>query len=142
MYFIFLFIFYRSQVVREACITVAYMSQVLRLKVDRFLEALMQNIINLIPNSAKVMSTSGIVAMRFIIQNTFSQRFLPIICSNISSKSRDIRRHCCEFLDQLLHTWPTATLVRKYLILQFLINVSHVVEIMIRVIYGKCSMNS
>ena len=113
-------VFYRSQVVREACITVAYMSQVLRLKVDRFLEALMQNIINLIPNSAKVMSTSGIVAMRFIIQNTFSQRFLPIICSNISSKSRDIRRHCCEFLDQLLHTWPTATLVRKYLIPQFL----------------------
>ena len=111
MYFIF--IFYRSQVVREACITVAYMSQVLRLKVDRFLEALMQNIINLIPNSAKVMSTSGIVAMRFIIQNTYSQRFLPIICSNISSKSKDIRRHCCEFLDQLLHTWPTQTLVRK-----------------------------
>merc|ERR1712223_1553537 len=108
----------RSQVVREACITVAYMSQVLRLKVDRFLEALMQNIINLIPNSAKVMSTSGIVAMRFIIQNTFSQRFVPIICSNISSKSRDIRRHCCEFLDQLLHTWPTATLERHLTILQ------------------------
>merc|ERR1712223_1121366 len=108
----------RSQVVREACITVAYMSQVLRLKVDRFLEALMQNIINLIPNSAKVMSTSGIVAMRFIIQNTFSQRFLPIICSNISSKSRDIRRHCCEFLDQLLHTWPTQTLERHLTILQ------------------------
>jgi len=108
----------RSQVVREACITVAYMSQVLRLKVDRFLEALMQNIINLIPNSAKVMSTSGIVAMRFIIQNTHSQRFLPIICSNINSKSRDIRRHCCEFLDQLLHTWPTATLERHLTILQ------------------------
>ena len=44
----------RSQVVREACITIAYMSQLLRLKVDRFLEALMQNLINLIPNSAKV----------------------------------------------------------------------------------------
>ena len=101
----------RSQVVREACITIAYMSQVLRQKVDRFLEALMQNIINLIPNSAKVMSSSGIVAMRFIIQNTYSQRFVPIICSNIHSKSKDIRRHCCEFLDQLLHTWPTQTLV-------------------------------
>ena len=107
----FRFLFYRSQVVREACITIAYMSQVLRQKVDRFLEALMQNIINLIPNSAKVMSSSGIVAMRFIIQNTFSQRFVPIICSNIHSKSKDIRRHCCEFLDQLLHTWPTQTLV-------------------------------
>jgi hypothetical protein len=88
------------------------MSQVFRLKVDRFLEALMQNLINLIPNSAKIMSSSGIVAMRFIIQNTFSQKFLPIICSNIASKSREIRRHCCEFLDQLLHTWPTQPLVR------------------------------
>merc|ERR550532_2806089 len=108
----------RSQVVREACITVAYMSQVLRLKVDRFLEALMQNLINLIPNSAKIMSSSGIVAMRFIIQNTFSQKFLPIICSNINSKSREIRRHCCEFLDQLLHTWPTQPLERHLTILQ------------------------
>merc|ERR550532_611625 len=108
----------RSQVVREACITIAYMSQVLRLKVDRFLEALMQNLINLIPNSAKIMSSSGIVAMRFIIQNTFSQKFLPIICSNIASKSREIRRHCCEFLDQLLHTWPTQPLERHLTILQ------------------------
>ena len=87
------------------------MSQTLRQKVDRFLEALMQNIINLIPNSAKVMSTSGIIAMRFIIQNTHSQRFVPIITSNINSKSREIRRQCCEFLDQLLHTYPTHTLV-------------------------------
>lgn len=107
----------RSQVVREACISIAYLSQSLRLKVDRFLESLMQNLINLIPNSAKVMSTSGIVAMRFIIQNTHSQRFVPIICSNISSKSRDIRRHCCEFLDQLLHTWQAQTLERHLPIL-------------------------
>merc|ERR1719412_2419544 len=107
----------RSQVVREACITIAYMSQMLRPKVDRFLEALMQNLINLIPNSAKIMSTSGIVTMRFIIQHTHSQRFVPIICNNINSKSRDIRRHCCEFLDQLLHTWPNGTLERHVNIL-------------------------
>ena len=108
----------RSQVVREACITIGFMSQTLRHKVDRFLEALMQNIINLIPNSAKVMSSSGIVCMRFIIQNTHAGRFLPIICSNINSKSREIRRACCEFLDQLLHTWPTHTLERHINILQ------------------------
>merc|ERR1712223_817655 len=107
----------RSQVVREACITIAYMSQMLRLKVDRFLEALMQNLINLIPNSAKIMSTSGIVTMRFIIQHTHSQRFVPIICNNINSKSRDIRRHCCEFLDQLLHTWPNGCLERHVTVL-------------------------
>ena len=65
----------------------------------------------------QVMSTSGIVTMRFIIQNTHSQRFVPIICNNINSKSRDIRRHCCEFLDQLLHTWPNGTLERHVNIL-------------------------
>ena len=106
------------QVVREACITIGYMSQQLRHRVDRFLEALMQNIISLIPNSAKVMSSSGIVCMRFIIQNTYSARFIPIITSNVSSKSKEIRKHCCEFIQQLLHTWPTHALEKHKDILQ------------------------
>jgi hypothetical protein len=94
------------------------MSQQLRHRVDRFLEALMQNIINLIPNSVKIMSTSGSVCMRFIIQNTFSARFIPIITSNVSSKSREIRRYCCEFIQQLLHTWPTHALEKHKDLLQ------------------------
>lgn len=108
----------RSQVVREACITIAYFTQQLGHKVDRFLETLLQNLINLIPNSAKVMSTSGIVCVRFVIQHTYNARFVPIFTSNVASKSRDIRRHCCEFLDQLLHTWPTHCLERHVAILQ------------------------
>ena len=63
-----------SQVVREACITIAYLSQQLHHKADRLLEALLQPIINLIPNSAKVMSTSGITCVRFVIQHTYSAR--------------------------------------------------------------------
>ncbi|CAB4065470.1 CLASP1_2 [Lepeophtheirus salmonis] len=85
----------RSQVVREACITIAYMTQQLNHKVDRFIEALLQYIINLISNSAKVMSTSGIVCVRFIIQYTYSSRFIPIITSSIEGKSREIRKQCC-----------------------------------------------
>ena len=38
----------RSQVVREACITISYMSQQLKHRADRFVEALMQSVINLI----------------------------------------------------------------------------------------------
>ena len=94
------------------------MSQQLRHRVDRFLEALMQNIINLIPNSAKVMSSSGIVCMRFIIQNTYSARFIPILISNLSSKSRDIRRHGFEFIQQVLHTWPTHALEKHKELIQ------------------------
>ncbi|XP_059082862.1 CLIP-associating protein 1-like isoform X2 [Tigriopus californicus] len=108
----------RSQVVREACITVAYLSQQMGHKVDRLLEILFQNIINLIPNSAKVMSSSGIICIRFIIQNTFSSRFVPIITCNVTSKSRDIRRHCCEFLDLILHSWPTQSLEKHAHLIQ------------------------
>ena len=63
------------------------------------------------------MATSGIVCIRFIIQNTYSARFLPIICQNVTSKSKEIRRHICEFLDQLLHTWPTHALEKHITIL-------------------------
>jgi CLIP-associating protein 1/2 len=44
----------RSQVIREACITIAYMSKLLRLRVDNFCIYIFQEMINLIQNSAKV----------------------------------------------------------------------------------------
>lgn len=47
---------FRSQVVREACITIAFMSQQLQNKLDHFAEALLNPLIILIPNSAKVTS--------------------------------------------------------------------------------------
>ncbi|XP_035227024.1 CLIP-associating protein 2-like isoform X4 [Stegodyphus dumicola] len=97
----------RSQVVREACITIAYLSQQLGTKLDHFAETLLPSLINLIPNSAKIMSTAGIVAIRFIIRYTHVSRLIPIITSHLSSKSKDIRKTCFEFLDQLLVTWPT-----------------------------------
>ena len=45
----------RSQVVREACITIAFLAQQLGSpRLDQFAEALLPHLINLIPNSAKV----------------------------------------------------------------------------------------
>jgi CLIP-associating protein 1/2 len=44
----------RSQVVREACVTVAYFAQELKHKFDHFAETLLPPLINLIPNSVKV----------------------------------------------------------------------------------------
>merc|ERR1719270_3314698 len=108
----------RSQVVRECCITIAYLSQTLKNKVDRFLEFLMPPLIQLVPNSAKIMATSGIVCLKFILQNTFSPRFIPIICSSSASKSKEIRRPICEFLAIMLHTWPTHNLEKHVALLQ------------------------
>lgn len=108
----------RSLVVREACITVAYMSNQLKQKMDHFAEQVLPNLIHLIQNSAKVVASAGVVTIRFILQHTHAPRLVPIVVSNISHKSRDIRRACCEFLDQLLHTWSRHSLEKHIPLLQ------------------------
>ena len=50
----------------------------------------MPHLINLIQNSAKVMASSGIVAIRFLIENTPKTRLIPPIASGISSRSKEI----------------------------------------------------
>ncbi|XP_052252616.1 CLIP-associating protein 1-like isoform X3 [Dreissena polymorpha] len=108
----------RSQVVREACISVAYYAQRLANKFDHSAETLLPVLINLIPNSAKVMSTSGLTCIRFILQHTFASRLIPIITTNQTSKASIIRRVCFEFMNQVLHTWPTHILEKHIAILQ------------------------
>ena len=58
----------RSQIVREACITIAYLSQLVGQRLEHFAEQAMSHLINLIQNSAKVMASSGCVAIRFLIE--------------------------------------------------------------------------
>ncbi|CAH1111377.1 unnamed protein product [Psylliodes chrysocephalus] len=109
----------RSQVVREACITISYLSQTMGNKFDKTAELLLQHLINLIQNSAKVMATSGQITVRFLIQYTHSTRLIPIITNNsIKSKSKDIRRACCEFLEMILTQWPRHPLERHIPTLQ------------------------
>ncbi|KAL3286277.1 hypothetical protein HHI36_000786 [Cryptolaemus montrouzieri] len=109
----------RSQVVREACISIAYLAQTLGNKFDKATELLMPPLINLIQNSAKVMATAGIVTIRFIIQSSHNSRLIPILTSNAAtSKSKDIRRSCCEFLEHILTQWPSHSLERHIGLLQ------------------------
>uniref|UniRef100_A0A087X3P3 Cytoplasmic linker associated protein 1a n=1 Tax=Poecilia formosa TaxID=48698 RepID=A0A087X3P3_POEFO len=107
----------RSQVVREACITLGHLSSVLRNKFDHGAESVMPTLLNLVPNSAKVMATSGAAAIRLILRHTHYPRLIPIITSNCSSKSVAVRRRCYEFLDLLLQEWHTATLERHVAVL-------------------------
>uniref|UniRef100_A0A8C6XVM6 Cytoplasmic linker associated protein 1 n=1 Tax=Naja naja TaxID=35670 RepID=A0A8C6XVM6_NAJNA len=107
----------RSQVVREACITLGHLSSVLGNKFDHGAEAIMPTIFNLIPNSAKIMATSGVVAVRLIIRHTHIPRLIPIITSNCTSKSVAVRRRCFEFLDLLLQEWQTHSLERHVSVL-------------------------
>ncbi|KAM4731771.1 CLIP-associating protein 1a [Anableps anableps] len=107
----------RSQVVREACITLGHLSSVLRNKFDHGAESVMPTLLNLVPNSAKVMATSGVAAIRLILRHTHYPRLIPIITSNCSSKSVAVRRRCYEFLELLLQEWHTSTLERHVAVL-------------------------
>ncbi|KAL7677311.1 hypothetical protein ACOME3_003547 [Neoechinorhynchus agilis] len=106
----------RSQIIREACITVAYMSYKLGQQHSCGFDLLAENLINpllsLIQNSAKIMANSSVCAICFMIEYTESTRLInPILCG-LSSKSKDIRRYTCEFIYRILSTWQVSTLSR------------------------------
>uniref|UniRef100_A0A8C9QUK3 Cytoplasmic linker associated protein 1 n=1 Tax=Scleropages formosus TaxID=113540 RepID=A0A8C9QUK3_SCLFO len=107
----------RSQVVREACITLGHLSSVLGNRFDHGAESIMPTLLNLVPNSAKVMATSGIAAIRLIIRHTHYPRLIPILTSTCTSKSVAGRRRCYEFLDLLLQEWQTHPLERHVAVL-------------------------
>ncbi|XP_077052037.1 CLIP-associating protein 2 isoform X47 [Siphateles boraxobius] len=107
----------RSQVVREACISVAHLSTLLGNKFDHGAEAIVPVLFNLIPNCARVMATSGTAAIRIIIRHTHVPRLIPLIASNCTSKSVAVRRRCYEFLDLLLQEWQTHSLERHAAVL-------------------------
>nr|XP_043908398.1 CLIP-associating protein 2 isoform X16 [Solea senegalensis] len=107
----------RSQVVREACITVAHLSSVLGNKFDHGAEAIVPVLFNLIPNCAKIMATSGVSAIRIIIRHTHVPRLIPLITSNCTSKSVAVRRRCYDFLELLLQEWQTHSLERHTTVL-------------------------
>lgn len=82
----------RSQIVREACITLAFLSVRLTNRFERTAEGVLPAILGLIQNSAKVISTSGAVALRYIVHHTPASKLVPLILAGGESKAKDIRR--------------------------------------------------
>lgn len=98
----------RSQVIREACITIAYMSKTFKTKLDTFCVYILQELINLVPNSVKIISSAGTVALKFVIKYTHAPKLLPIITTNLlQSKSKDIRSTLCEIIGLVFEDWST-----------------------------------
>ncbi|KAJ3591574.1 hypothetical protein NHX12_006707 [Muraenolepis orangiensis] len=94
-----------------------YLSALLGNKFDHCAENIMPTLLNLVPNSAKVMATSGVAAIRIILRHTHYARLILIITSNCTSKSAAVRRRCYEFLELMLLEWPTNTLERHVAVL-------------------------
>lgn len=105
----------RSQVIREACITIAFMSKIFKSRLDSFCVYILQELINLVPNSVKIISSAGTVALKFVIKYTHAPKLIPIITQNlIQSKSKDIRSNLCDILGLLLEDWSPRSM-EKYL---------------------------
>lgn len=104
----------RSQVIREACISIAFMSKMLRNKVDTFLTYILQELINLVPNSVKVIASSGTIALKFVVKYSHLPKLIPILTQNITqSKSKDIRAILSEILGTVFEEWSTRAM-EKY----------------------------
>ncbi|XP_019746394.1 CLIP-associating protein 1-B-like isoform X4 [Hippocampus comes] len=132
----------RSQVVREACITLGHLSSVLGTRFDHAAEAVMPSLLNLVPNSAKIMATSGVAAIRLILRHTHYPRLIPIITSNCISKSVAVRRRCYEFLDLQLKEWHTNSLERHVAVLMETIKKGiHDADAEVRSVARKCYWN-
>lgn len=103
----------RSQVIREACITIAFMSKSLHQKLDKFCEYILEQLIQLIQNSAKVIASSSLIALKYIIKYTHAPKLVKIITETLqNSKSKDIRAALCEILCLLCEEWPTKAMER------------------------------
>ncbi|KAJ2939326.1 hypothetical protein O0L34_g13423 [Tuta absoluta] len=104
----------RSQVVREACITIAHMAKVLKSKLEQFSLYILQELINLIQNAAKVVSSAGTVCVRYIVMHVHSPRLIPVIATNLTTnKSKEIRATLSEVLVLLLEKWPQHTIEKQ-----------------------------
>lgn len=109
----------RSQVIREACITLAYMSKTLKNKIEYFITYIIQELINLVQNSAKVISSAGILALKYVIKYTHAPKLLPIITQNLmQSKSKDIRSTLCEILGLVFEEWSTKSMEKSSVLLR------------------------
>lgn len=104
----------RSQVIREACITLAYMSKCLTTKLDSFLAYILSELIMLVANSAKVISSAGSIALKYVMKLSPSPKLIPIITGYLmQSKSKDIRSALSEVLGRVLEDWPTRALEKN-----------------------------
>jgi len=96
----------RSQVVKEACLSLACLAQQLQHRAEELLQPLLPSLLLLLQSGARVVTSSGVTAVRFILHNCFCPGFIAVVCRGSTSRSNLVRRHTFQFLQQILHVWP------------------------------------
>ncbi|KRZ77985.1 CLIP-associating protein 1, partial [Trichinella papuae] len=100
----------RSQIVRETCITFAFIAQLEKSKCDRLAEFCLPTILDLVNASAKIISSSASVASTIMFKHVQSFRLIAVLVDKCNSKSRDVRRLCASLVFFLMKTWSYANL--------------------------------
>lgn len=118
----------RSQVCREACVTVAHIAQQLGVKSEYFVEPMMGNLFTLLVANAKVVSITGCSTLLVIYESVPTHRLLPPLQTQMQSKSKDIRRAVCSVMKVVFQNWPTAIIQKQTIIVN---------EIMKKVCYTR-----
>ncbi|CAG9539124.1 unnamed protein product [Cercopithifilaria johnstoni] len=103
----------RSQLCREACVTIAFYCERLGLVMVSVIEALMPTLISLMQNSAKVMATSAQLALQYVVKYVCSAKLLPHLQTAMSSKSKEIRRNTASLLLIALTLWDSRTVEKN-----------------------------
>ena len=104
----------RSAVTREACMTVASMAKNKPMGAYASMANLViPNLIKLIPNSARIMSSSAVACLTIILRDSHNHKFIGHFTEQLrESKSVVTRRKCIEFLAQILRHWSVDELSR------------------------------
>ena len=86
----------RSQVTREACVTIGSMAQNLStVNFGSLVNLIMPNLLKLIPNSAKIMASSAVACCHVIIRDCPYHKLVPHITEQVrDSKSVVVRKKC------------------------------------------------
>lgn len=112
----------RSQITREACVTISYLCVVLGQVVAPFAMSMLPQLFALLPNSAKVMATSADVCVQFIIKHAPSPRIFNFISSSGStSKSAITRRYLSEYLRLSVSSFDVGSMNRILSLIEELI---------------------
>ena len=112
----------RSQICREACLTVAYLAVQLGIKAEFIVEILTPTLFSLLVANAKVVTITGSATISLVYEHVPSWRLIPPLTVQMNqSKSKEIRRAVCSVLKIILTNWPQTTMQRQAIQLQEII---------------------
>jgi hypothetical protein len=98
----------RSTLVREACVTVAMLSQTFGNSFAHMAETLIPAILKQLPVTIQVISEASNLSLRALLRHTHSARLLPLLLPSAVSKNKApiVRARCIEYILIVLELWP------------------------------------